>query len=111
MTLASERGASNWLTTLPIEEFGFTLHKGAFHDALALRYGWKLNRTPSNCSCGSSFSVNMLSRAGKVDSPITRHITANLLTEVYHEVNIEPDLQPVTGETFQEASAITQDGA
>ncbi len=48
--------------------------------------------------------------------PIIRHneirdLTANLLTEVCHEVSIEPDLQPVTGETFQGASAITQDGA
>ena len=35
--LASERGASSWLTTLPIADFGFKLHKGAFRDAIALR--------------------------------------------------------------------------
>ena len=39
MTLAQEKGASSWLTTLPINELGFALHKGAFRDALALRYG------------------------------------------------------------------------
>jgi len=39
-----EKGASNWLTVL-IEEFGFTLHKGAFRDALALRYGWVFSVT------------------------------------------------------------------
>ncbi len=38
MKLAQEKGASSWLTALPIEEFGFTLHKRAFQDALALRY-------------------------------------------------------------------------
>ena len=38
MDLAQEKGASSWLTLLPIEEFGFSLHKDAFHDALALRY-------------------------------------------------------------------------
>jgi len=27
MELAREKGASNWLTTLPIEEYGFSLHK------------------------------------------------------------------------------------
>ena len=43
MELANGRGASNWLTSLPIEEFGFCLHKGAFTDALAIKYGW----TPS----------------------------------------------------------------
>ena len=35
--LAQEEGASTWLTALPLEEFGFSLHKGAFRDALALR--------------------------------------------------------------------------
>ena len=34
MDLAEEKGASLWLVTLPIEEFGFTIHKVAFHDAL-----------------------------------------------------------------------------
>ena len=38
MVLAQEQGASSWLTVLPNEEFGFALHKGAFHDALALQY-------------------------------------------------------------------------
>ena len=38
MELSSEKGASNWLTTLLIEEFSFSLHKGAFTDALTLEY-------------------------------------------------------------------------
>ena len=46
MDLSQERGASNWLTVLPVEEFGFSLHKGAFRDALALRYDWPLHNTP-----------------------------------------------------------------
>ena len=36
MDLASERGASSWLTVLPLEEHKFALHKQAFRDALAL---------------------------------------------------------------------------
>ena len=36
--IAKEKGASNWLTTLPITERGFALHKGAFRDAICLRY-------------------------------------------------------------------------
>ena len=39
--LASEKGASSWFTTLPIAEHGFCLHKGAFCDALCLRYNWR----------------------------------------------------------------------
>ena len=36
--LAKEKGSSTWLTALPLVEHGFALHRGAFHDALALRY-------------------------------------------------------------------------
>ena len=36
-----ERGASSWLTTIPLVEYGFTLHKQAFRDAIYLRYGWR----------------------------------------------------------------------
>ena len=33
MTLAQEKGASTWLTTLPIDKWGFSLHKSTFRDA------------------------------------------------------------------------------
>ena len=54
--LATVRGASNWLTTLPLNEHGFVLHKSAFQDALAL-YGWPPLRAPALCACGASFLV------------------------------------------------------
>jgi len=38
--VASEKGASSWLSVLPIGEHGFHLHKGEFRDALRLRYNW-----------------------------------------------------------------------
>ena len=44
--LATEKGASSWLSTLPIQEHGFALHKAAFHDAVALRYGWIPSNVP-----------------------------------------------------------------
>ena len=47
LDLATTRGASAWLSALPLTEYGLTLHKAAFHDAIALRYGWPLHRTPS----------------------------------------------------------------
>ena len=56
MSLAQEKGASSWLNAHPIEEYCFTLHKGAYRDALALRYGWQPNAIPSHCACGESFS-------------------------------------------------------
>ena len=32
VSLAQEKGASSWINTLPIEDHGFALHKGAFRD-------------------------------------------------------------------------------
>ena len=52
LNASSEKGASSWLSTLPIEEHGFALHKGAFRDALCLRYGWRPQNLPANCICG-----------------------------------------------------------
>ena len=57
MNLAHVCGSSSWLTSLPIKEHGFYLHKSAFVNALALRYGLVPSRTPTTCACGTSFSV------------------------------------------------------
>ena len=41
--LASERkGASSWLTVIPMSEMDFTLNKREFRDALKLRYNWPI---------------------------------------------------------------------
>ena len=116
MDLAQEKGASTWLTVLAVEEFGFSLHKGAFRDALALRYGWALQNTPSTCSCGTTYSVEHALSCAKGGYPTIRHneirdFTAHLMTEVCHNVAVEPHLQPLTGEALRGASSITQDGA
>jgi len=57
--LAQEKGASSWLTTLPVQVHGFSLHKTALCDALALRYGWSTSRMQSHCAYGTSgwFSI------------------------------------------------------
>ena len=116
MVLTQEKGASSWLTSLPISEHGFALHKGAFRDALALRYGWDPPNTPSHCICGKSFTVEHALSCPFGDYPTLRHneirnLTAYLLSEVCHIVTIEPTLQPVTRETFKLASTITDIGA
>ena len=85
--VVQEKGASVWLTALPLSRHGFALHKGAFQDALALRYGWPLPHTPPKCVCGEAFSADheLICRRGGY--PTLRHnevrdLVASFLTEV-----------------------------
>ena len=103
MELSQEKGASTWLTALPIDDHGFalhksafrdalslryvwvvtsalliddhgfTLHKSAFRDALSLRYGWSLQNSPSSCSCSHSFSVEHALSCKTGGFPAVRH--------------------------------------
>ena len=61
---------------------------------------------------GNTFSVEHALSCPRGDFPILRHkkIRAKLLTEVC-QVSTEPDLQPLTTETFRLKSTNTQDGA
>ena len=114
--LSREKGASAWLTALPIDEHGFALHKSAYRDALSLRYDWPFQNSPSHCSCSHHFSVEHALSCKTGGFPAVRHnevrdITASLLTEVCHGVTTEPHLQSLSGETLSHRSAITEDGA
>ena len=116
MELASEKGASAWLTTLPLEEHGFSLHKQAFRDALCVRYGWEPTRLPSHCMCGAQFTTTHAFSCAKGAFPSIRHdrirdMTAQLLSEVCPNVEVEPPLQPLTGETFRHRTANVEDNA
>ena len=89
--LAKEKGASSWLSVLPLDDHGFSLHKGAFKDAISLRYGWKIPNTPTKCNCGTAFSTNHAIICPMSGFPTIQHnelrdLTASLLSEVCHNV-------------------------
>ena len=112
--LAREKGASSWLSVLPLNDHSFSLHKGAFRDAICLQYSWKLPNTPTKCSCGLPFSTNHAMTCSKGGFPTLQHnelrdLTATMLTEVCHNVAIKPHLQPLSGEILTHRSAITTD--
>ena len=119
MDLAQERDASSWLTTLPLEEFGVspsTKVPSEMPLLSSIRYGWQPGLIPSRCACGTSFSVEHALSCLMGGFPIVRHnevrdLTAKLMSEVCHDVCIEPTLQPITGEALSGASAITENGA
>ena len=116
LTLASEKGASSWVTALPLSCHGFVLHKAAFRDALCLRYGWQPQSLPSQCTCGQTYSVSHALSCPIGGYPTLRHnevrdFTAGLLREVCHDVTTEPPLQPLTGEAFIASSVKRDDQA
>ena len=114
--LAYEKGSSSWLTALPLADQGFALHKGAFRDALCFRYGWQPQLLPSHCICGMTMSVEHALSCPFGDFPSIQHnelcdINAALLSEVCHNVSVEPNLQPLSGEQFHYRSANVEDSA
>ena len=101
--LAQMKGASAWLTSLPIEDEGFVLNKREFFDAITIRYRWNLKRTPTNCACKKPFDSDHAMQCPLGGYVIRRHnrvrdLFAKLLDDVAHEVQVEPPLQPLTGE-------------
>ena len=103
--ISQEKGVSNWLIALPIEEKGFHLCKKEFWDAINVRYGWPLTRLPSKCACGSNFNLEHALSCKKGGFVIQRHnevrdLTASLLDVVCSDVAVEPQLEELTGETL-----------
>ena len=114
--MSREKGASSWLTVLPVEEHGFTLHKRDFRDTFFLRYGWPPPLTPSHCVCNKMFTLEHTLSCPHGGFPSIRHneirnITAHLMSEVCHNMGIEPTLQPLSGETMSYQTANSTDGA
>ena len=110
--LACLKGASSWLTAIPLIEHDFSLYKAAFCDAMALCYGWVPACMPLQCACGTNFTVEHPLNCPHGTLPSHRHheisdLTANLLAEVCSNVVVEPDLQALTGETLKYCPVVT----
>ena len=116
LELLSAKGASSWLTALPLKEHGFQLNKQEFRDAIALRYGWQLQSVPVKCVCGQPFAADHAMICPNGGFPSIRHneirdLLGTLLSEVRQNVTIEPQLLPLNGEVFQHRSTVTSDEA
>ena len=96
--VASEKGASSWLNSLPLSKHGFDLTKTEFRDGIALRYTWEAKNTPAICPCGKEFSPTHALHCAKGGYTHLRHneirdVFANLMDDVCHDVQIEPKFQ------------------
>ena len=111
-----EKGASIWLSTLPLRDEGYCLNKQEFWDLVKLRYGWPLSRLRTQCICGAQYDVQHALSCKKGGFITLRHnhirnLTAELFSQVTKDVKIEPVLQSLTGETFDQRTASTSDNA
>ena len=99
-----------------IQKHGYALHKQAFCDAIAFRYGWRPPHLPTTCACGKPFSVDHSLNCSFGGFPTIRHnelrdMTANLLSQVCSNVQVEPHLQPLSGETLSHRTLNADDQA
>ena len=114
---ASEKGASSWVTAIPLYEHSTVLHKGDFRDAMCLRYGWDLEGLPGYCGCGHEFDVQHAMQCmyggfrGLLHNEVV-HVYKHAFKEAgYKVVWREPELQALTGEKFEYKSANMEDEA
>ena len=95
------------LTVVPLQEMGFNLNKREFRDAIKLRYDWPIEDIPTRCACGDIFSVDhtmvCIEKGGFIIRRYNelRDLEADLLSMACNDVEIQPQLQDVTGEQFK----------
>ena len=114
--LVAVKGASSWLSVLPLREHHFHLSKGDFRDALALRFVWPIPDLPTLYSCGKDFNPTHAMICPQGGFPTIRHnevrdMLGGLLTEVCRNVALEPCLASLTGESFPRRTTNVSDGA
>ena len=85
--LACEKGASSWLTVIPLKDMDFDLNKREFRDAVRLRYDWPIPDNPSG-----DHAMIVIQRHNEI-----RDLQAQLLDMVCYDVKVKPALQPITG--------------
>ena len=86
------------LTALLLEQYGFALHNSEFIDAICLRYGFMPSHIASYCVCGKDFSLSHDQLPTRCFSNFrhneSRDLTASLMSEVCHDVQLEPRCIP-----------------
>ena len=113
---AREKGASVWLTALPLKSLNYVLNKQDFQDSIRLRYGWEIDGTPRICACGkknSPYHALDCKLGGYVSMrhDSVRDTIAFFLREAKcRDVKVEPGMIPVNASHYKR-STITQDDA
>ena len=112
--LGGEKGSSNWLSVIPLKEMSFDMNKREFRDAIRLLYDWPIPDTQSVCVCGVRFTVDHAMICKRGGFIIQRHnelrdLDLELSKMVCYDIEVEPGLQPVTGEELNRGANQSHD--
>jgi hypothetical protein len=118
MDLAREKGASTVFTVLPLRRYGFAIEaKRDFFDWVRMRYRKPIVGLQPTCACGDPYSLDH-SQICKLGGFIhMRHdMPKNLFAAIckaagFCDVEIEPPLEPLTGEKLIFKSANVREDA
>ena len=107
-----DKGASSWLTAVPLVDQGLVLIKQEFRDSLRLRYNMPLSDLPSKCVCAEKYTVYHALSCKKGGFVAQRHdgvrnLLILLIGKVCTNVEVEPQLQPLDNERFNLRTAVT----
>ena len=106
------KGASSWLNAIPLKEQGLALNKQEFRDSLRLRYNLPLSDLPNHCACGDRMTVGHALSCKRGGFMAQRHDgSRELLTlhisRICKNVEVEPRLQPIDTERFDQRTTTT----
>jgi len=101
-----EKGASSWLSALPITSIGYTLNKQEFTDAVCMSYGWQVKGIPTHCACGETNSVDhslscKLGDYTAMGHNSVRDSEAQIMREVCRGFQTKPTLLPINENDYE----------
>ena len=108
--IANEKGVSSWLTATPSTQHGTVLRKSDFRDAVAIRYSLPQPDAALACVCGKDATIDHAMVCPTGGYPSARHnelrdVLAGIMSEVVRDVETEPRLLPLDGESLTGATA------
>ena len=117
LDLLSEKGASTWLTCLPLQSLKLTLNRQEFFDSISARYNHPLVGQPraTQCVCGEENTIDHSMSCKRGGFVAVRHdcvrdfLTAEL-DKVCYDTKAEPHLLEVRGAKLPPGTT-TEDGA